>query len=82
MARSDSILLVNSVLLRMFEIDGSVMFFDPCLNRTSSLSHILLSALARDAVYAWRFYGQVVVNVMKKAGELPQWESDGLDTMF
>jgi hypothetical protein len=24
----------------------------------------------------------VVVNVMKKAGELPQWESDGLDTMF
>jgi hypothetical protein len=42
-------------LLRMLETDVLMMFFDPRLNRMSSLSDVHLSALAADAVYTWRF---------------------------
>jgi hypothetical protein len=39
----------------MVETDVSAMFFDPRLNRTSSLSDVHLSTLEEDAVYTWHF---------------------------
>jgi hypothetical protein len=69
-------------LLEKVEIDVSLVFSDPHLNQTYSLSNVHLSILAGNGAYTWHFWDQVILADPKKTGQLPWPETHHLEGMF
>jgi hypothetical protein len=55
-------------LLRMVQVNVSMMFFNPCLNQVSSLFIVHSPTFTEDAVNTWHFQSQIILNGLKRAG--------------
>lgn len=65
MAQVDAV-FCHHRLFGMVRTDVSVMFFNPCLNQTSSLSIVQLPILVGNVVSTWPCQRQIILNGSKK----------------
>jgi hypothetical protein len=76
-----SVAFCHSQLLHLVHLGVAVVYLDPALDGSTSLSNVHFATLTGDAIYAWQIKAQVMFDMTEQPVDFPVWQANHLEIM-